>query len=103
MNNNDSVGPEGDGVGPEGDSVGPEGDGVGPEGDGVGPEGGGGAEGGVGPEGCGVGPESGGGCRRYKYILTFDIGIKNLAYCLVRCPIDAVMKFDILYWGIIDI
>jgi len=43
------------------------------------------------------------GCRRYKYILTFDIGIKNLAYCLVRCPIDAIIKFDILYWGIIDI
>jgi hypothetical protein len=40
---------------------------------------------------------------RYKYILTFDIGIKNLAYCLVRCPVDAIMKFDILYWGIIDI
>lgn len=41
--------------------------------------------------------------HRYKYILTFDIGIKNLAYCLVRCPINAVIKFDILYWGIIDI
>ena len=39
----------------------------------------------------------------YKYVLTFDIGIKNLAYCLVRCPINAIMKFDILYWGIMDI
>ena len=43
-----------------------------------------------------------------KYILTFDIGIKNLAYCLIRyddiniksCNID---KMDILYWGILDI
>jgi hypothetical protein len=48
-------------------------------------------------DGC----KEGGGC--YKYILTFDIGIKNLAYCLVRYPINAIMNFDILYWGIIDI
>ena len=42
---------------------------------------------------------------KYKYILTFDIGIKNLAYCLVRCFIekDGSINLDILYWGIIDI
>jgi hypothetical protein len=41
--------------------------------------------------------------NKYKYILTFDIGIKNLAYCLIRCPVINTIKFDILYWGIMDI
>ena len=40
---------------------------------------------------------------RYKYLLTFDIGIKNLAYCIVRYNINDKKKFDIIYWGILDI
>ena len=40
---------------------------------------------------------------KYKYLLTFDIGIKNLAYCIVRYNILDKKKFDIIYWGILDI
>lgn len=40
---------------------------------------------------------------RYKYLLTFDIGIKNLAYCIVRYNILDKKNFDIIYWGILDI
>lgn len=41
----------------------------------------------------------------YKYILTFDVGIKNLAYCLVRYSNtrDINKNIDILHWGIMDI
>ena len=45
-----------------------------------------------------------------KYILTFDIGIKNLAYCLSRYDDSGIKskkldisKLDIIYWGILDI
>ena len=48
-----------------------------------------------------------------KYVLTFDIGIKNLAYCLMRydndncidkkCEKLEVKKLDIIHWGILDI
>ncbi len=65
--------------------------------------GGGGVIGGGGGVIGGGGGVIGGRDIGYKYILTFDIGIKNLAYCLVRCPINAIMKFDILHWGIMDI
>jgi hypothetical protein len=40
---------------------------------------------------------------KYKYLLTFDIGIKNLAYCIVRYDILDKKNFDIVYWGILDI
>jgi hypothetical protein len=40
---------------------------------------------------------------KYKYLLTFDIGIKNLAYCIVRYNILDKKNFDIIYWGILDI
>lgn len=40
---------------------------------------------------------------KYKYLLTFDIGIKNLAYCIVRYNVLDKIKFDIIYWGILDI
>ena len=40
---------------------------------------------------------------KYKYLLTFDIGIKNLAYCIVRYNIIDKKNFDIIYWGILDI
>ena len=42
---------------------------------------------------------------RYKYYLTFDVGIKNLAYCLVRkdATKDLLNSIDILYWGILDV
>jgi hypothetical protein len=39
----------------------------------------------------------------YKYLLTFDIGIKNLAYCITRYKKNEKNNFDILYWGILDI
>lgn len=41
----------------------------------------------------------------YKYYLTFDVGIKNLAYCLARY--DATKNIteglDIIDWGILDV
>jgi len=40
---------------------------------------------------------------KYKYLLTFDIGIKNLAYCIVRYNVLDKKNFDIIYWGILDI
>jgi len=40
---------------------------------------------------------------KYKYLLTFDIGIKNLAYCIVRYNLLNKKNFDIIYWGILDI
>ena len=40
---------------------------------------------------------------KYKYLLTFDIGIKNLAYCIIRYIKHDKNNFDILYWGILDI
>jgi len=40
---------------------------------------------------------------KYKYLLTFDIGIKNLAYCIVKYNIHEKKNFDIIYWGILDI
>jgi hypothetical protein len=40
---------------------------------------------------------------KYKYLLTFDIGIKNLAYCIIRYNILDKKNFDIIYWGILDI
>ena len=42
----------------------------------------------------------------YKYYLTFDVGIKNLAYCLVRKDIEKktlLESIDILHWGILDV
>lgn len=43
--------------------------------------------------------------ENYKYYLTFDVGIKNLAYCLARYDktknlIDGI---DLLDWGILDV
>ena len=43
---------------------------------------------------------------RYKYYLTFDVGIKNLAYCLVRKDTtnnSLLGSIDILHWGILDV
>jgi hypothetical protein len=46
---------------------------------------------------------------KYKYYLTFDVGIKNLAYCLVRKDLtkntnkELVESIDILHWGILDV
>jgi hypothetical protein len=43
---------------------------------------------------------------KYKYYLTFDVGIKNLAYCLVRKNLvkqDLLESIDILHWGILDV
>ena len=43
---------------------------------------------------------------RYKYYLTFDVGIKNLAYCLVRKDTEKkslLESIDILHWGILDV
>ena len=42
---------------------------------------------------------------KFKYLLTFDVGIKNLAYCLIRHDITKSINdgFDILYWGILDV
>ena len=36
-------------------------------------------------------------------VLSFDVGIKNLAYCIVRYNILDKKNFDIIYWGILDI
>ena len=36
-------------------------------------------------------------------ILSFDVGIKNLAYCLVNVTDAAAKKFDILDWGVINL
>ena len=36
----------------------------------------------------------------FRYILSFDVGIVNLAYCLVRTNVDK--NFEILKWDIID-
>jgi hypothetical protein len=36
----------------------------------------------------------------YRYILSFDVGTINLAYCLTKTNLNK--KFDILEWGIID-
>ena len=41
----------------------------------------------------------------YKYYLTFDVGIKNLAYCLARYDTtkNITEGLDILDWGILDV
>jgi hypothetical protein len=41
----------------------------------------------------------------YKFYLTFDVGIKNLAFCLTRCDITKTIidGLDILEWGVIDV
>ena len=41
----------------------------------------------------------------YKYYLTFDVGIKNLAYCLARYDTEKpiIAGLDILEWGILDV
>lgn len=36
-------------------------------------------------------------------ILSFDVGIKNLAYCLVNVTDANAKKFDILDWGVINL
>jgi hypothetical protein len=36
-------------------------------------------------------------------ILSFDVGIKNLAYCLVNVVDATAKKFDILDWGVINL
>jgi len=36
-------------------------------------------------------------------ILSFDVGIKNLAYCLVNVADANTKKFDILDWGVINL
>lgn len=43
--------------------------------------------------------------QNYKYYLTFDVGIKNLAYCLCRYDKNKLMieGLDILDWGILDV
>lgn len=41
----------------------------------------------------------------YKYYLTFDVGIKNLAYCLARYDTkkNITEGLDIIDWGILDV
>jgi len=43
--------------------------------------------------------------QNYKYYLTFDVGIKNLAYCLSRYDKTKSMLdgLDVLDWGILDV
>jgi len=43
--------------------------------------------------------------NNYKYYLTFDVGIKNLAYCLARYDITKNITdgLDIIDWGILDV
>jgi len=43
--------------------------------------------------------------KNYKYYLTFDVGIKNLAYCLSRYDKSKSMLdgLDVLDWGILDV
>ena len=43
--------------------------------------------------------------NNYKYYLTFDVGIKNLAYCIVRYDTrqSIINGIDILHWGILDV
>ena len=43
-----------------------------------------------------------------KFILTFDVGIKNLAYCIVKCEdknekVSLIEKINIINWDIIDV
>jgi hypothetical protein len=42
-----------------------------------------------------------------KFILTFDVGIKNLAYCIVNCDknekVSLIEKVNIINWDIIDV
>ena len=41
----------------------------------------------------------------YKYYLTFDVGIKNLAYCLARYDQKKTLinGLDIIDWNILDV
>ena len=43
--------------------------------------------------------------NNYKYYLTFDVGIKNLAYCLARYDTSKNITegLDIINWGILDV
>jgi len=43
--------------------------------------------------------------NNYKYYLTFDVGIKNLAYCLARYDTtkNITEGLDIIDWGILDV
>lgn len=43
--------------------------------------------------------------QNYKYYLTFDVGIKNLAYCLSRYDKNKLLldAIDVLDWGILDV
>jgi hypothetical protein len=43
--------------------------------------------------------------NNYKYYLTFDVGIKNLAYCLARYDTEKNVTdgLDIIEWGILDV
>jgi hypothetical protein len=43
--------------------------------------------------------------NNYKYYLTFDVGIKNLAYCLARYDTTKNITdgLDIIDWGILDV
>jgi hypothetical protein len=43
--------------------------------------------------------------NNYKYYLTFDVGIKNLAYCLSRYDTTKMITdgLDIIDWGILDV
>lgn len=47
--------------------------------------------------------------NNFKYILTFDVGIKNLAFCLVKCDEDnkdnenILKRINIIDWDIIDV
>lgn len=43
-----------------------------------------------------------------KFILTFDVGIKNLAYCIVKCEdknkkVSLIEKINIINWDILDV
>jgi hypothetical protein len=43
--------------------------------------------------------------NNYKYYLTFDVGIKNLAYCLTRYDTTKNITdgLDIIDWGVLDV
>lgn len=43
--------------------------------------------------------------NKFKYYLTFDVGIKNLAYCLIRHDVtkNIINGIDIIKWGVLDV
>jgi hypothetical protein len=43
--------------------------------------------------------------NNFKYYLTFDVGIKNLAYCLARYDTTKIITdgLDIIDWGVLDV